>query len=169
MPIDFTFRSIEPKTLDAAAQFISSQDLGYPNYETWVQKMRGELHLGIKHGILAYSNGVVVGDVIFQQHKELPSILEMKNIRIHPKLRERHFASFMLRQAELEMSFDAVIVDVRIDQRDMIDFLATQGYIPVAKVSLYDEYAEDVVMVKPRNLRNQNKVISLVKSSLDYN
>ena len=130
MPIDFTFRNIEPRSLDPAMQFIASQNLGYPNYERWVEKAREELSFGIKHRILNYSNRIVVGDVIFQRHKQLANILEIKNIRIHPELRGRNFASFMLRQAELEMSSKAVIVDARANQKDMIYFLTSRGYTP---------------------------------------
>lgn len=164
MPIDFAFRSIGLRNLDAAMQFITSQNLGYPNYERWTEKTRGELSSGIKHGILAYSNGIVVGDVVFQNHKELPKILEMKNIRIHPKLRGRNFASFMLKQAELEMFSEAVIVDARANQKDMIDFLTSQGYFPVAAISLYDSHNKDIVMVKPINPKTRNQITSSVKS-----
>lgn len=164
MPIDFNFRSVEPGNLDAAMQFIASQDLGYPNYGRWTEKTRSELSSGIKRGILAYSNGVVVGDVISQKHKELPNILELKNIRIHPKLRGRNFASFMLRQTELETSSEAVIVDARADQKDMIDFLTSQGYFPIAAISLYDSHNKDMVMVKPRNPKTRNQITSSVKS-----
>ena len=69
MPIDFAFRRIGPRNLDSATQFIASQDLGYPRYEKWIEKMRSELSFGIKHGILAYSNGIIVGDVVFQEYK----------------------------------------------------------------------------------------------------
>ena len=164
MPIDFTFRTIDGKNLDEATRFISSQNLGYPNYDSWVEKMRSELSLGIKHGIAAYSDGAFVGDVIFQEHKQIRGILEMKNIRIHPLLRGRNFAPFMLKQAEIEMNSEAVIVDARLNQRDMINFLTSQGYIPTAKVSLYDSYNEDVVMVKFKT-QNQGRIISLVLSN----
>jgi len=165
MPIDFNFRSIEPRNLDVATHFIESQDLGYRYYERWVEKMRGELSSGTKHGILAYSNGIVVGDVIFQKHKEINGFLEMKNIRVHPKLRGRNFASFMLKQAELEMPSESVIVDARVNQRDMINFLTSQGYIPVRQISLYDSHNQDAIMVKLKDEKLRDRIISAISSS----
>ena len=162
MPIDFAFRSIGPRNLDSATQFIASQDLGYPRYEKWIEKMRSELSFGIKHGILAYSNGIIVGDVVFQEYKQARGILEMKNIRIHPNLRGRNFASFMLKQAEFELPNSAVIVDARASQTDMINFLTKQGYSPIAQVSLYDSNNQDVVMVKMKS--SGKNILPLIKA-----
>ncbi|MEK6760528.1 MAG: hypothetical protein AABX93_01245 [Nanoarchaeota archaeon] len=163
MPIDFSFRSIELKNLDETTQFVASQNLGYPNYEAWIEKMRSELSFGIKHGILAYNNGIIVGDIVFQKHKQLVDFLELKNIRIHPNLRGRNFASFMLRQAELEMPQSPVIVDARVNQADMINFLISQGYSSVTQMPLYDSHNQDIVMVKLRN-ETKDGILTRVKS-----
>ena len=168
MPIDFAFRTIDERNLDSATRFIASQNLGYPNYDAWIEKARSELSFGIKHGIAAYSNGVFVGDVIFQRHKQIAGILEMKNIRIDERLWGRNFASFMLRQAESELPNAAIIVDARANQTDMISFLTKQGYNPVVQIPLYDPNNQDVVMVKFRG-GDKNKIISSIKSNLTYN
>jgi len=168
MPIDFAFRTIDGKNLDEATRFVASQNLGYPNYESWVEKMRSELALGIKHGIAAYSNRVVVGDVVFQEHKQISGLLEIKNIRVDKRLRGKNFATFLLKQAELEMNSGAVIVDARAGQKDVIGLFDSQGYIHVANISLYDSHNQDVVMVKFRSGKN-DKIISSIESNLNYN
>jgi len=113
---------------------------------------------------------MVVGDIIFQKHKQIEGIIEIKNIRIHPQLRRRKGASFMLTQIESEMPYEAITVDARVGQNDVINLLSSQGYIPVAKVSLYDDNHQDVVMVKFRNKDVQGRIIHSIKSNLNlYN
>lgn len=153
MGIDFAFRKIDSGNLHLARDFISSQPLSYPNYHSWAEKSLDELSSGIKSGILAFSNGEVVGNVIHQQHKQIPSLWELKQIRVNPFLRGRLFAGFMLRQAELEMGGDAIIVDARKEQRNIIGFLESQGYISVKESQLYDENT-DVIMIKPKKLES---------------
>ncbi|MBI2043660.1 GNAT family N-acetyltransferase [Candidatus Pacearchaeota archaeon] len=162
MRLDFAFRSIGQKTIDAAISFIESHDLGYPNYGQWVDKAESELRQGIKQGIVAFSNGVPVGDIIFQRHKQVSEFMEIKNLRIHPKLRGRNFASFMLRQAELEIPKDAIILDVRADQSEIIGFLESQGYMTISKIPLYSSHSQDLVMIKLRNKNLKDKALSMV-------
>jgi len=57
MPIDFTFRSAESKSLDELIKFIAPQDLGYPHFNDWTEKVRGEIRLGVKQGYIMYSYG----------------------------------------------------------------------------------------------------------------
>ncbi len=166
MLIDFAFKSVEKRNLDEMTKFILEQNLGYVNHFNWIEKARVELSSGYKEGILAYNNGIIVGDIVFQEHKELPKIGEIKNIRVHPKLRDRRVASFMLRQAELEMPYDAIIVDARANQQDMISFLIANGYVCIGKRALYDDNNEDVIMIK---VKEEKGIVSLVKNHFDLN
>ncbi len=54
--------------------------------------------------MMSFSEGILVGDLIYQLHKEISNLLELKNIRIHPSIRNRYFAFFMLKQIEKENS-----------------------------------------------------------------
>ncbi len=66
MTFDFSFRQVEGgKDLDALTGFIATQDLGYPNYNAWVERARAEVRDGYKTAITAFSDNVVVGDVIY--------------------------------------------------------------------------------------------------------
>ncbi|MBD3259814.1 hypothetical protein GF371_04270 [Candidatus Woesearchaeota archaeon] len=151
MGFDFRFRLADSTNdISLLIDFLSLQDLGYPKYQDWVQRAEQELYGGQKTGILAFSNNRLVGDLVFQPHKELPRTRELKNIRVHPKLRGRYFANFMLRQAEIEGrdDYDLILCDARTDQHAMINLLRISGYVPIATVQLYDGNAEDVVMAK---------------------
>jgi len=46
---------------------------------------------------LAFSDDFLVGNLVFQPHKEFPRIKELKNMRVHPKLQGRYFGAFMIK------------------------------------------------------------------------
>tara|TARA_Y100000310_G_scaffold124700_1_gene123433 strand:- start:53432 stop:53932 length:501 start_codon:yes stop_codon:yes gene_type:complete len=151
MPFNFQFRSLaDRKDLSNLTNFLIKQNLGYPNYEDWVQRTEHQLDLGNKTPIVAYSNGNIAGNLIYQPHKELPRVREIKNLRIHPQVRRRHFAQFMLKQMELDtpQNYDAIIVDARTSQTDIITMFLTAGYTPIATKALYDNHHQDTIMVK---------------------
>ena len=150
MTFHFNFRSVEKRkdVLDLC-DFLIKQDLGYPQYDDWVQRAEHEVDSGYKTVVLAFSGNRLVGDVIYQPHKELARVREIKNIRVHPRVRGRNFGRFMVRQAEVEPpTYDAIIVDARIDQQDIVGLLRVEGYVPLVTVPLYDENMPDVVMIK---------------------
>ena len=138
------------KDLKKLVNFLIKQSLGYPNYEDWVQRSEYEIDIGYKIAWLAFSNGHLVGDLIYQPHKELVRVRELKNLRIDPTYRERGLATIMLRQAEVEDtgSFDLILCDVRSNQENLIYLLTKLGYKPMQTVSLYDPNTLDVIMVK---------------------
>lgn len=151
MNFNFSFRTAEEtRDLKKIIDFLAKQDLGYPGYDEWVQRAEAELRMGWKTGILALSEGRVVGDLIYQAHKTMPRVRELKNLRVHPEVRDRYFARFMLRQAELGLGteFDLILCDARETQVEPIRFLASCGYRQIAKLNLYDEHSLDVVMAK---------------------
>ncbi len=151
MGFHFNFRSLEStQDLKDLIDFLAAQDLGYPKYDEWVQRTESELIEGHKNSIIAFSESNLVGNVVYQRHKNLPSILELKNIRIHPELRQRYFAKFMLRQveAENEGKYDAIMVDARQDQKEVIRFLGSCNYSQTLTIPLYDSNVPDIIMTK---------------------
>jgi hypothetical protein len=151
MPFDFAFCSVQTsKQVKQTIDFLARQDLGYPNYDKWVQKVEAELFSGYKRAALAYSNGILVGDIVWQEHKQLPRIKELKNLRISSGARGRCLARFLLRQAEVEDSeqFDAFLGDARETQVDLIGLMRDMGYMAVSKLNLYEEGRKDVVLFK---------------------
>ena len=125
--------------------------MSYPSYDDWVCKVRQEIESGWKKSILAFSDGVLVGDLVFQPHKDFPKeFLELKNLRIHPEVCERYFGVFMLKQAEAEARgrYQGIICDVRSNQHSMINLLEFMGYKELCRAPLYDANVEDVVFFK---------------------
>ena len=165
MGFHFHFRGLESrKELKGLIDFLSLQDLEYPNYDYWVQRTEHELNSGHKQAVLAFSEAHLVGDLIYQQHKEVPCFLELKNLRMHPQLRTRKFAEFMLRQVEAENQsrYDAIILDARANQEHIIQFMNAQGYASFATIPLYQDSMPEVVMLK---LLNENKRDAMVISA----
>ena len=151
MGFNFTFRLMESrKDLETLLDFLMKQSLGYPKYEAWVQRAEHEIKRGYKTAILAFSGGFLVGDLIYQPHKDLPRTRELKNMRIHPNLRRRYFAHFMLKQAEVESreDYDLILCDVRSDQPAVINLMKLFGYTSLVTTCLYNRNMQDVIMVK---------------------
>ena len=122
--IDYKFRSFRKRDTDTVRSFLTKQDLGYPQYSRWIdERAIGGLLAETKHALLVYSNGELVGDLLFQEHQHLDKIVEIKNMRIHPRLRWRAFGRFMIKQLEVEATqagYLALIGDVREESRDII-------------------------------------------------
>ena len=151
MAFDFQFRFAEDRQeVDRLARFLLLQPFNYQGYEDWVQKTREELFSGYKRCILAFSDGVLVGDLVYQPHKQFPRVREVKNMGIDPRLHGRYFGAFMLRQAERENpgDFYAMICDARSDRRDVIGILRMMGYQELLRVPLYDKGVEDLVFIR---------------------
>lgn len=152
MRFNYSMRSVEDKIdLMDLKGFIELQDLQYPRYFDWVDKTVVQLELGIKKAILCFEQGSLVGDIIYQPHQEISRFRELKNIRIHSKVRGRGVASFLLKQVEIDDvdSIDALIVDARKNATDMNDFLTYSGFMPIIGASLYDSNEEEIVYLKP--------------------
>ena len=146
----FHFKGLEDKTeLSNLINFLILQDLGYPNYEDWVQRVEYELDKGYKSVILAFSGRQLVGDLIYQPHKEISCFLEYKNLRVDPRIRDRKFAEFMLRQVEAENQnkYDVIICDAPY-HHPAIRFMELQGYQIFNTIPLYNKNNPDVVMLK---------------------
>jgi hypothetical protein len=158
MGFDFKFRFLEDeKELRQLKKFLVEQSFNYPNYEDWVERTIPEIDCGYKKTILAFSDDILIGDLIFQPHKTLPRILELKNMRIHQDLKRRYFGFFMLRQAEAESkNYDAIICDTRSDRLDVLNLMKLSGYIEISRIPLYDSNVEDVVLWK--NLKNPSNI-----------
>ena len=125
--------------------FLLSQSLGYPNYDEWVERVCiPDLETGWKKAYLAFYEGNLIGDAIFQFHKHL-DLLEFKNLRIHPRWRGRDFGRFLARQIEAENK-KSIICDTR--EKDVVEFLKSIGYKEIGIENLYDPNEQDVILLK---------------------
>lgn len=156
----FEFKDIQSvKDLNNLTSFLLRQSLNYKNYSDWVEKSKHEIDNGYKKSVIAYSDGIIVGDVIYQDHKSLPRVKELKNIRMHPKIEGRGFAQFMVKQAEVEdkKDYDLIIVDAPSYRRDMYFFLVNLGYTPTITLSLYNNNSQDIVFIKDLKKDREDK------------
>ena len=151
MDFNYNFTTIqETAQIRNLIDFIALQDLGYPGYGQWVEKTEHELNMGVKGAILAYSEGKLAADLIFQTHKRIPRVVEIKNLRTHPDLRRKYFARFMLKQLESESTgYNVLLVDARESQTDMVHFLQSSGFAPILSTNLYSPNERDLIMAKP--------------------
>ena len=153
MSFNFAFRTVETrKDLLRLLDFLRIQDLNYPNYQDWVSRTEAELDKGWKTGVIALDCNRVLGDVIWQPHKQLPRVREIKNMRVHPSVRERYFARFLMKQAEVEeRDYHELVLDLRedhLEKRPLMNMLVSMGYVKLCAVNLYDPNVRDIVMVK---------------------
>ncbi|MBN1175663.1 hypothetical protein JXA48_03390 [Candidatus Woesearchaeota archaeon] len=157
--IDFSFKDIQSiKQLDELATFLHFLNLGYKNYDDWVEKARFELSIEYKKAITIHSEGKLVGDVIWQPHKSLPRTKEIKNIRVNPLAQGHGCAYFATKQAELEdkEDYDLIVVDAPANKIDVYSFLIQLGYKPIMTTPLYDGQTPDVFFVK--SLKDNSKL-----------
>ena len=164
--MDYSFHSLQytrdvPRLLD----FLHGQEMGYPRFDEWLQRTEHELIAGYKQVIIAESDRRVVGDAIFQPHKEIPPLLEIKNMRVHGEFRMRHFGGFMMRQIEIyarEQGFHGLIGDIRADQGNVKNFLIAQRFTEAVTLSLYDSSVPDTVMVKFLKAKESDSLLSRI-------
>ncbi len=131
--------------------FLLGQALWYPRYEDWVcGRCIPDVHSGRKSAFVAYADGEVVGNAIYQPHGELPRTRELKNLRVHPRFRRRDLAHFLIRQAEEEDrgTFDRIVCDADARQLAVRRLLLFSGYRPVCETPLYCSDNVDVVFHK---------------------
>ncbi len=168
--MDFRFRDAQTRRdLQRLTDFLISQDLGYPSYVQWVERARAEIESGWKNVVLAFCEGYLVGDLISQPHKEIPRFLELKNMRVDPRFRNRYIARFMLRQAELDFGAgkDAIICDAPANQPEIIEFMESCGYSPLIALPLYNRNRLEVVMLKILKDKGEAEKSGLVLAAKD--
>lgn len=136
--------------LEGPRLWIPRQD--YPDFVDWLHKAHGELQAGRKRAVVALEGSQVLGSVIYQPHRRLRGVLELKNISVRPESRGRLLASFLLRQAELagmSLGLRTVVVDAKARNIRIRRFLLSQRYTVRDTADLYGLGAgDDVVYTK---------------------
>lgn len=152
MKFDFDFRTIDTKKdVENVTKFMSNFSLDYPNYFGWLEKVRSQLTSGDKNGIFAFSDGSIIGNLVFQRLNEKD--FEIKNLRVHDILKGRGFANFMLNQLEIELVKDNIsrlYVDTRVDNLPVRNLFESRGYLNIGEKKLYDSrvdvlYKKDLI------------------------
>lgn len=170
MSFILTFKDISSTAdISLVKDFMIEQSLGYPNYEAWVERASHEMDAGYKQAVMAFYNGKMVGDIVFQPHKEIDKILEIKNIRVHEEVRGRNVANFMLKQIEFNFKnkYDAFIVDAPKEKQDIKGLLLSTGYVPIVSVPLYSNQSVDIIYARQFSESNSGLLTSLTTSLLN--
>ncbi len=127
----------------------------YPDHALWLEKTEDQIQRGTKRAMLAYIGGTPVGTVVYQRHEQLPSVVEVRNISVSPEATHRGIASFLLRNAELEAvridfpDTDTIMVDTKIANPEMIQFLELRDYELAEIADLYGSGSFDGIFTKP--------------------
>jgi len=152
MDVDFTIRQVDDlKDLRLLSTFLHIHDLGYPNYHEWVDCVCiPEVEDGYKTALIALHGEVIVGDIIWQPHKEVGGVIEPKNLRIHPDVRKRGLAYFLMKQCEFESrkDYSVIMADFPDNQQDMKLFLLRSGFSVLYSAPLYNDNRLETIMVK---------------------
>ncbi len=152
MNVDFRIRYVsDSRDLKLSRNFLHRHELGYPGYDEWIDCVCiPEIENGYKHGVIALHESKVVGNLIWQPHKELPRTTEIKNLRIHPEVRERGLAYFLMKQCEFESkaNSDMLIADFPSDQNGIKIFLMKYGFSVLYQAHLYNDKRLETVMMK---------------------
>jgi len=151
MWFNFNFRLIDSeKDIQNLIKFISEQPLNYKGYNDWVERIIEEFHYGYKQSILAFSDGVLVGNLIYQNHKDFSRIRELKNLRVDSRVQGRYFSQFMIKQAEIEgrKNYDVIICDIRSDRKGIIKLFKSMNYEELIQAPLYQKDISDIVLIK---------------------
>lgn len=157
--MDFRFTTDESvRRADEVADYLRGPRLwiprtDYPDFEEWLSRAHSQLKREEKRAVLALDSGRIAGVVLYQEHRGLPGVLELKNISVRPDVRGRHFAAFMLRNAEVEGVRDfgtrSVVVDAKSGNRGIRSLLLGAGYRPSSVIDLYGlDSGKDVVYSK---------------------
>lgn len=130
-------------------EFIRSNRLSYPGYDDWIGRITHEIDSGWKTVIIAWEDGHIVGNVIFQPHKELAGVREIKNLRTINEVASRRFGTFLIKQAEWyeANTYNEIIADYREEQKGVASLLRREKYAIVEIRPLYDSM-DDIVVIK---------------------
>lgn len=152
MNVDFTIRQVvDSKDLRLLREFLHLHDFNYPFYHDWVDGVCiPEIERRYKTAIVVLYGGLIVGDLVWQPHKELPRTVEGKNLRIDSRVSGRGLAYFLFKQCEAENrnDFDSILVDIPNDQKDIKLFLLRYGFNTLYQAPIYSDNRMETIMAK---------------------
>ncbi|MCC7552046.1 GNAT family N-acetyltransferase [Candidatus Micrarchaeota archaeon] len=138
----------DSKTICTIYTFVKRFSLDYPDYELWLDKCRRELELEYKQAVyITNPEGIILGSLIFQKHKEDQSILELKNLRVHPVFEGKKIGSKLIKAVEQlakEQGFKRIQGDAHSDN-PVIEFMIKMGYFIDVEETLYTNKKEAIL------------------------
>ena len=157
----------DPEEIRQLYDFIKKFPEDYPSYFDWVDQCFDELRKGHKQAfVYRDKNNIIIANLIFQQHKKDPKILELKNGRVDPKYRRKKIFSVVYRAVEgyaREKGYERIIGDCRTNNIPVIETMQNLGFSIDSTETLY-ENKEDVMLVK--DLIENDTLPVLIKTRL---
>lgn len=144
-------KKIKSEDVGKVCEFIKDFILDYPNYNKWIEKCKKELEKGSKFGFYAVENDKIIGNIIFQMHKQEHSILEIKNFRVDSGHQRKDVGSKLYKSVEeyaKANGFSEIQIDTHAENNDMINFLEKQGFKIRSKKYLYTLDQLEVILSK---------------------
>lgn len=127
----------------------------YPRHSEWLDKVEAEVLDGSRRAFLARNGLTPTGVLVYKRDDDDPTILKIRNISVPPEERGRFVASYMLRNVELEIGpedypgVSSVVIDTKLSNREMLEFLIWHGYSLTEVTDLYqDGTGLDAVLTK---------------------
>ncbi|MBT7902521.1 GNAT family N-acetyltransferase [Candidatus Woesearchaeota archaeon] len=146
-----TITTVQDETdLALLLDFMRKQPQYYDHYEDWLfGKCQARMESGRYKPIIAISEGVVIGDSVYQF---LPDgTVEIKNFRIDPHYQNRSLGRFLMRQVQVETEDAPMQLDVSIDNFEGVEFFIHQGFHIVKRDELYSPNRPDYLMRRSIN------------------
>lgn len=143
--------------------FIQKYPLNYPNYSEWLLKCKRELELGYKKALVYKKDNEIIGNLIFQPHKQDSSLLELKNGRVNDNYKRKKIFSKLIKQVTLyarENNFKKIIADAHEDNTGVIETLQSLGFSMESYENLYTNNQIEVVLAK--DLTTTNGLVGII-------
>jgi len=137
----------DEKDLTRLLKFMEKQPQYYPKYKDWLYgKCKDRTESGRYKPIIAFSEGMVIGDAVYQYLDE--NNIELKNFRIDSKYRNRYLGRFLLKQVEYETNGSNIHLDVTVDNFKGVEFFIHNGFRIKGKKNLYSPSQSEYIMKK---------------------
>ena len=139
----------DPEQKRKLYEFVMGMPFDYPDYDEWVKKCYRELQLGYKQALVCLLGDEIIGNLIFQQHKEDPLSLELKNSRVNPKHRRKRVFTRLYRNVEryaIEKGFSRIVGDTHADNNGVIKTSIRLGFHLESTERLYDGRLESILV-----------------------
>lgn len=141
----------DPEEVQKVYDFVKQYPLDYPDYFVWLEKCRRQLEIGDKRAFYATHKGSIIGSLIFQNHREEDSVLEIKNFRVSEEHSGKGVGSaleLMLCSYGRSNGFSRIRVDTHHNNFSMIQFLIKRGYVIEGEENLYVINKTEAILAK---------------------
>lgn len=151
---EYKIRRYRPSDYKPMIRFLFNQKLNYPDYMLWVLQAIDELVLNRKLAFVATLDRKIVGAIVFQKHRQINWLLEIKNVYVLEEHRRLGLGKILFMMAESVArtnNLSAMVYDIPEKANDPLDDFVYRkcgfNFHPI-RLPLYDLSVTDTVLVK---------------------